>query len=221
MYLILLGPPGSGKGTQAALLAERFGWLHIATGDMLREAVAADSDLGRAAKAHMDAGALVPDELVISMLGERIGRPDAAAGFILDGFPRNLAQALALDEALERAGKSIDLALSVEVADAELVRRLGGRWLCRSCGAIYHELASPPAISGRCDRCGGELYQRADDRPETAAARLELQKPPAELIDHYRAKGRLVAIDGSQAVEAVTAALVSALATAPAGGVER
>jgi adenylate kinase len=211
VYVILLGPPGSGKGTQAKVMAERFGWLHLSTGDMLREAVAARSELGQAAKGYMDAGALVPDELVIRMLVERIGRPDAVQGFVLDGFPRNLAQARALDEALTRAGKAIDLAPSINVPDEELVRRLGGRWICRSCGAIYQETSNPPRLAGRCDRCEGELYQREDDKPETVRARLEQQRPPADMLAHYREAGQLVDIDGMQAVEAVTRDLVAAI----------
>ena len=217
MYLILLGPPGSGKGTQAKALAQRFGWLHLSTGDMLREAVGAGSELGRAANAFMDEGALVPDELVIRMLVERIGEDDARAGFVLDGFPRNLAQAEALDEALGSEGKSIDLALNVAVADDELIRRLSGRWLCPSCGAIYHETSQPPRVGGRCDNCGAELQQREDDRPETVRARLERQRPPLEMLTHYRDQERLVDIDGARSVEAVTAALVAAVTALPVG----
>jgi adenylate kinase len=208
LYLILLGPPGSGKGTQAQIVAKRFGWLHVSTGDMLRAAVAAGSALGEKAKSYMDRGALVPDELVVAMLIERIEQPDAQAGFVLDGYPRNLAQARALDEALATAGKAIDLAVHIDVPDDELVRRLGGRWLCRSCGAIYQEASNPPKTAGRCDNCGGELYQREDDRPETVRNRLEQQKPPADLLDHYRENRRLVEIDGLQAVERVTDDLV-------------
>jgi len=211
LFLILLGAPGTGKGTQAKILAERRGWLHLSTGDMLREAVAAGSEPGRAAKEYMDAGALVPDEVVSRMVAERISRADAAAGFVLDGFPRNLAQAVALDKALGGDGKAIDLALNIVAPDDELVRRLGGRWLCRGCGAIYQEASSPPRVAGRCDRCGGELYQREDDRPETVRARLASQKPPADLLAHYRAKGRLVDVDGVRAVEQVTADLLCAI----------
>ena len=211
MFLILLGAPGTGKGTQAKILAERRGWLHLSTGDMLREAVAAGSEPGRAAKEYMDAGALVPDEIVSRMVAERISRADAAAGFVLDGFPRNLAQAVALDRALGGDGKAIDLALNIVAPDDELVRRLGGRWLCRGCGAIYQETSSPPRAAGRCDRCCGELYQREDDRPETVRARLASQKPPADLLAHYRAKGRLVDVDGARAVEQVTADLLRAI----------
>ncbi len=211
MHLILLGAPGTGKGTQAAVLSQRNSWTHISTGDMLRAAVANGTELGRKAKEYMDQGALVPDELVIDMLIERIGEPDAKDGFLLDGFPRNLPQAQALDEALRRSGTSIDLALNIVVPDEELVKRLGGRWLCRSCGAIYHEVTNPPKIAGRCDRCGGELYQRDDDKPETVRARLERQKPPADMIEHYAKAGKLVEINGMQAVEKVTEDLLAAV----------
>jgi len=211
MYLILLGAPGSGKGTQAEVITKQTGWKHISTGDMLREAVVNGSELGKAAKSYMDAGSLVPDDLVIAMLLERIKEPDAADGFILDGFPRSLPQAEALDEALERAGKGIDLALNIAVPDEELVRRLGGRWLCRNCGAIYHEVANPPRVAGKCDRCGHELYQRNDDRPETVLARLQNQKPPAAMIAHYRRKGKLFEVDGVQPVEDVTAEILGAI----------
>jgi len=211
LHLILLGAPGTGKGTQANILAERKGWLHVSTGDMLREAGAAGTVLGRTAKKYMDEGALVPDELVIRMLVERIGGPDAAAGFVLDGFPRNLAQAVALDEALAKASKAIDLALNITAPDDELVRRLGGRWLCRGCGAIYQEASSPPRVAGKCDRCGGELYQRDDDKPETVRARLERQKPPAALLAHYRDGGKLIDVNGLQPVEKVTEALLRAV----------
>jgi adenylate kinase len=211
MYVVLLGAPGTGKGTQAEIISEKHHWPHISTGDMLREHVANGTELGRKAKTFMDAGALVPDDLVISMLVERIGREDSAQGFVLDGFPRNLAQAQALDAALSGAGKAIDIALNITVPDDELVQRLGGRWLCRSCGAIYHEVTNPPRTAGKCDRCGNDLYQRDDDKPETVRSRLEQQKPPAEMIEHYRGKGKLADINGSQPVEAVTGALEAAL----------
>jgi len=215
VYLILLGAPGTGKGTQANILAERFGWPHISTGDMLREAVAAGTELGKAAKTHMDAGALVPDDLVVKMLVERIRQPDAAEGFVLDGYPRTLAQAVALDEALTSESKAIDIAFYLVVPDDELVQRLGGRWLCRNCGAIYHELTNPPLTPGKCGRCGGELYQRDDDKPETVRARLDKQKPPEDLLAHFRSKAKLFEIDGAEEVEDVTAALIHGVSEAP------
>ena len=208
MFLILLGAPGTGKGTQAQLLAEKEGWLHVSTGDMLREAVNNKTFLGEAAKKYMDQGALVPDELVISMLVERIGQPDAQEGLILDGFPRNLAQAEALDEALSTAGRAVDVAVNIAVPDDELVRRLSGRWMCRACGAIYSASAGLPE---RCLRCGGELYQREDDKPETVKSRLQYQKPPPEMIEHYRQAKKLVDINGMQGVDKVTQDLATVL----------
>jgi len=212
--LILLGPPGAGKGTQAQLIAGRVGLAHIATGDMFREAVRQGTELGKLAQSYMDRGALVPDDVTIRMLLERIGQPDAARGFMLDGFPRNLAQAEALDRALAAEGKAIDRVLLIQVSDDELVRRLSGRWLCRQCGAVYHEQNNPPARAGMCDRCGGDLYQRDDDRPETVRTRLQVQKPPADLVEHYRQAGILVEVNGEQPLEAVTQELLQALGVA-------
>ena len=211
MHLILLGAPGTGKGTQAKILADRYNWLHVSTGDMLRANIADGTDLGAKAKEYMDRGALVPDDLVIDMLVKRIAEPDAEEGFVLDGFPRNLNQAKALDDALAREDKTIDMALNITVPDEELVKRLGGRWLCRNCGAIYHEVTNPPAVAGKCDKCGGELYQRDDDRPETVRARLEQQKPPADMIEHYRDAAKLIDINGEQGVDEVTDELVQAV----------
>jgi len=211
LYLILLGAPGSGKGTQAKILAGRFRWLHLSTGDMLRQAVVSGSELGKKAKAYMDSGSLVPDEIMIGALLERIQKRDAAGGFVLDGFPRTLAQARALDDALKGAGKAIDLALNIEVPDEELVRRLAGRWICSSCGSIFHEASNKPRITGRCDNCEGELYQREDDKPETVRNRLGQQRPLGDMIGHYRAKGLLVDINGLQDVDEVTRDLVEAI----------
>ncbi len=214
MRLILLGPPGAGKGTQAQRVAGSLGLAHIATGDMFREAVKQGAELGRLAKSYMDRGELVPDDVTIRMLLERIRQPDAERGFMLDGFPRNLAQAEALDRALTAEGKSIDRVLLIQASDDELVRRLSGRWLCRQCGAVYHEQSNPPAAAGVCDRCGGELYQREDDRPETVRTRLQVQKPPADLIEHYRRAGILAEVNGDQSLEAVTTDLLEALGVA-------
>jgi adenylate kinase len=159
----------------------------------------------------MDRGDLVPDDVTIRMLLERIGRPDAAEGAMFDGFPRNVVQAAALDEALGAQGKAIDHALLISVPDDELISRLGGRWICRNCGRLYHERNDPPKVAGKCDVCGGELYQRDDDRPEVVRTRLEKQRPPAALIDHYRRAGVLKEIDGRQALDAVSEALLRAL----------
>jgi adenylate kinase len=208
MYVVLIGAPGTGKGTQAVVLADRYRWSHISTGDMLRRHVAKGTDLGAKAKGYMDSGGLVPDDLVIAMLVDRVQGDRDAKGFVFDGFPRNLTQAKALDDALAAAGKGIDLALNITAPDDELVKRLGGRWMCRNCQAIYNENVSPPSVAGKCDKCGGELYQRDDDKPETVRSRLQQQKPPADMVDHYRNQGKLVDIDGMQAVEDVTADIV-------------
>jgi adenylate kinase len=211
MYLILLGAPGTGKGTQAKVLAEKRGWLHLSTGEMLRENVANETALGKAAKTYMDQGVLVPDDLVIEMLVERIGEKDASPGFVLDGFPRTLAQAEALDDALAGAGKSVDLAVYIRVPDEEIVRRLSGRWLCPNCGAIYHETTNAPRVEGVCDRCGHKLEQRPDDAPATVRSRLQNQKPPPELLAHYQGQERLTEIDGTEHIEQVTKALLQAV----------
>jgi adenylate kinase len=218
MYIVLLGPPGAGKGTQAQRIAEATRLLHVSTGDMFRENVKNATELGTLARTYMDRGELVPDDVTIRMLLERIGRPDAATGAMFDGFPRNVVQAVALDQALAARGARIDHALLISVRDEELIARLGGRWICRNCGRLYHERNDPPKQPGVCDACGGELYQRDDDRPEVVRARLEKQKPPADLIEHYRAAGVLQEIDGEQALDAVTAALLAALGLAEGQG---
>ncbi|MCL4231619.1 MAG: adenylate kinase [Dehalococcoidia bacterium] len=211
MFVVLLGPPGAGKGTQAQRIAAASGLLHLSTGDMFRENVKNQTELGRLAGSYMDRGELVPDEVTIKMLLERIGRPDAAEGAMFDGFPRNVIQAAALDEALAARGARIDRALLISVADEELIARLGGRWICRDCGRLYHERNDPPAKPGICDACGGPLYQRDDDRPEVVRTRLEKQKPPAALIEHYRKAGVLREIDGQRTLDEVTSALLEAL----------
>ena len=213
MYLILLGAPGSGKGTQAKYLVERYNLLHLSTGDMLREAVKNGTGLGKAAESYIDRGALVPDDVMIGMIAERIIQPDAANGFVLEGFPRTLKQAKGLDKALGGRGKRIESALSIVVPDEELLRRLGGRWICRDCGAIYHEVYNPPKTAGRCDACGGEIYQRDDDKAETVRARLEQQRPPADMLDHYRDAGLLIEINGWQPLEKVTQDLIDAISS--------
>lgn len=211
MYIVLLGPPGAGKGTQAQRIASATTLVHISTGDMFRENVKNQTELGKLANEYMSKGELVPDEVTINMLLERISREDARTGAMFDGFPRNVAQAHALDEALRANGARIDHALLISVADDELIARLGGRWICRNCGKLYHERNDPPAKAGLCDACGGELYQREDDRPGVVRARLEKQKPPATLIEHYRAAGVLTEIDGQRPLDDVTAALLGAI----------
>ncbi|HMO96350.1 MAG TPA: adenylate kinase [Tepidiformaceae bacterium] len=211
MYIVLLGPPGAGKGTQAQRIASATGLVHISTGDMFRENVKNETELGKLANQYMSKGELVPDEVTIKMLLERISRADAKAGAMFDGFPRNVVQAKALDEALAAQGARVDRAPLISVADDELVARLGGRWICRNCGKLYHERNDPPKAAGKCDACGGELYQRDDDKADVVRTRLEKQKPPADLIEHYRAAGALREIDGEQSLDEVTALLLEAI----------
>jgi len=215
LYLILLGLPGAGKGTQAALISEATGMAHITSGGLFRENISSQTALGRQVQPYVEKGLLVPDRLTIDMLLERIAQPDAAKGFVLDGFPRNLDQARALDEALAEQGKSIDKALYVEVSTEELVRRLCGRWNCRGCGAVYHEQSMPPKSAGVCDRCGSALYQREDDRPDVVRTRLEVNLKEMEaLLDYYRRAGKLVEVDGGLAVEQVQENLLAAMGRA-------
>lgn len=211
MYIVLLGPPGAGKGTQAERIAEKTGLLHVSTGDMFREHVKNGTELGNLARTYMDKGDLVPDEVTIQMLTERISRPDASEGAMFDGFPRNVVQAKALDDALAQRSGKIDHALLISVPDEELVSRLGGRWMCRDCGRLYHERFDPPEQPGRCNACGGELYQREDDRPEVVRTRLEKQKPAPDLIEHYRNAGVLHEVDGQKSIDDVTALLLEAI----------
>lgn len=210
MQIVLLGAPGSGKGTQAGIVCQRFGVAHIASGDLFREAVNRGDELGQQAKSYMEKGLLVPDEITIRMILERIAAPDCAQGFILDGFPRTLGQAKALDRVLGERG--IDKVVYIKVSTEELVRRLSGRSICRDCQAPYHEITSPPKVLGRCDQCGGELYQRPDDSPETVRKRLEVYfVETAPLIDYYKEAGKLVEIDGERGIEEVGEELIAAL----------
>ena len=220
MQLILLGLPGAGKGTQAQLLAQRQGLLHISTGDMFRQAAAEGTDLGKRAQEYMSRGELVPDEVTIGMLLDRIQRPDAAAGIMLDGFPRTIPQAEALDAALGDQARAIDAVLYIKVPEDLLMARLTGRWSCPSCGAIFHELTSPPAVQGKCDRCGADLTQRADDRPDTVRARLDTNRTWTEaLADYYEKQGKLHAVDGTGDPDQVTARLTAEIdAVSAAGG---
>jgi adenylate kinase len=202
--LIFIGPPGAGKGTQARELAREWGVPQIATGEILREAVAAGTPLGREAKRLMDTGALVPDDVMIGLIAERLRQPDANGGFLLDGFPRTITQAEALDRLLKDLGHPIDIVLYFEVAEPELVRRLTGRRLCRQCQTAFHLESAPPRRAGLCDRCGGELYQREDDSEETVRHRLQVYaRQTSPLLDYYRQRGQLATIDGEGAIGAI------------------
>ncbi|RMD70836.1 MAG: adenylate kinase [Bacteroidetes bacterium] len=197
MNLILFGPPGVGKGTQGQRLAEELGLRHLAMGDILRAAVREGTEAGRKAKAYMDAGKLVPDEVVVAMIEDAI-TADPARGFLLDGFPRNVAQAEALDAMLARHGLSIDRVVFMEAPEQTLIERLSGRLICRACGFGFHRQYSPPSVEGRCDRCGGELYQRGDDREDVIAHRLEVYAEQTRpLLAYYRDKPGFVELDAS------------------------
>jgi len=207
-----LGPPGAGKGTQARDLAQEWGALHLATGDMLREAVAAGSPLGREAKSYMDQGTLVPDDVIIRMMAERLGAADAGRGFILDGFPRTIAQAEALARLLKDLGQTVDTVVYFDVSEPELLRRLTGRRVCRTCGHSYHVTSNPPKRAGVCDACGGELYQRDDDGEATVRNRLEVyRRQTAPLLDYYRQRNLLVTVSGEGPVVTIRDAIRAAV----------
>ncbi len=212
MRLILLGPPGAGKGTQAKLLMSRLGVPQVSTGDMLRQSVADGTDLGRKAKSFMGRGALVQDEVVIGIIEERLRQPDCKGGYILDGFPRTLAQAEALSKALMSLSASLDRVLSVEVPEDDLVKRLAGRRVCRGCGSMFHVDTHPPRRIGVCDKCGDALYQRDDDKEETIRHRLRVYLEQTEpLIAYYEKRGLLTQIDGRGTIEEISQRIDRAL----------
>ena len=212
MHVVLLGPPGAGKGTQAARIVEATGLVHVATGDMFRENVRGGTELGTLAKQFMDRGELVPDEVTIGMLRERLDRSAAAAGSLLDGFPRTVEQAQALDSALAARDQKVDAALLIHVP-ADIVRaRLGGRWTCPSDGSVYHETNNPPQTAGACDRCGEALIQRDDDTPDAIDRRLTVYRDQtAPLIAYYEQAGTLIRVDGAREPAPVTDDLLAAL----------
>ncbi|HUR16396.1 MAG TPA: adenylate kinase, partial [Candidatus Limnocylindrales bacterium] len=211
---VMVGAPGAGKGTQAALLAERLGVAHVASGDLFRENIKRETALGKKVRKFLEAGALVPDDLTVQMISDRLSKPDATAGVIFDGFPRTRPQAEALDRMLDKKGVEVTAALYIDVGREELVRRLSGRWLCtESSDHVYHEVARPPQKAGVCDFDGAPLYQRDDDKPETIAARLEKQLPPMyEVVDHYAGTDVLNTVRGDHTVDQVTDDLLHAIA---------
>jgi adenylate kinase len=212
LYIVFLGAPGAGKGTQAATVAEKLNVAHIATGDMFREAQKQETELGKQARSYMEKGELVPDDITIQMLLERISAPDCENGVIFDGFPRTLKQAEALDETLGKQGKMIDSVVYIKVSEDELLERLSGRWICRRCQTPYHMVNSPPQTPGKCDRCGGELYQRPDDTPETVKERLRVYfAETAPLIDYYARAGKLLEVGGEGSVEDVRERILASL----------
>ena len=198
MKLIMLGAPGAGKGTQAKMIADKCGIPHISTGDIFRANIKEGTELGKKAKAYMDKGELVPDELTCDLVMDRIGQDDCKEGFILDGFPRTIPQAEALTAALEKAGNNMDFAVDIEVPDQSIIDRMGGRRACVGCGATYHIINIPPKKEGVCDRCGKELILRDDDKPETVKKRLDVYHDQTQpLIDYYKKQGILKEVDGT------------------------
>ncbi|MFD7627075.1 adenylate kinase [Streptomyces sp. NPDC059851] len=213
MRIVLVGPPGAGKGTQAAFLAKNLSIPHISTGDLFRANISKNTELGRRAKEFMDAGKLVPDEITVGMAKDRMEQPDAVNGFLLDGFPRNVSQAEALDEMLQTSGMKLDAVLDLEVEEDEVVKRIAGRRICRNDSAhVFHVEYSAPETEGVCDKCGGELYQRDDDSEATVRTRLEVYHTQTEpIIDYYKAQGLLVTIPALGKVEEVTQRAMDAL----------
>jgi adenylate kinase len=210
LYVVLLGGPGAGKGTQAERLAEALGIPQVSTGDLFRHNLKNETELGLLAKGYMERGELVPDEVTVAMVRVRLSEPDAGEGAILDGFPRTVAQAEALEELLAAMGAKLAVVPYIKVPEDVLLARLAGRWTCRGCGAMYHQLFSPPQEEGVCDRCGGELYQRPDDTPDTQKHRIEVYfEQTAPLIDYYREKGLLVEVDGRPGIDEIQANLLT------------
>jgi len=213
MRLIMLGPPGAGKGTQAKIVTEKYGIPQISTGDILRQAIKDGTQMGLKAKKFMDAGELVPDEVVIGIINDRLHEPDCAKGFILDGFPRTLNQAEALCEALNLMGAEIDFVIDINVSPDDLLSRLTGRRVCKKCGQMFHITMNPPKRTGVCDKCGGELYQRDDDREETILKRFDVyHQQSASLRPFYEGRGKYKLFDGAGPIDEVTRQILAALA---------
>jgi len=212
-YYVMLGPPGAGKGTQAQIVAEKLGLPHISSGDIFRENIKNQTELGNLARGFMDKGNLVPDDVTIAMIRERLSRPDCTHGTILDGFPRTPTQADALAELLAEFGGEVNAVPYIKVPEDVLIERLTGRWTCRSCGAVYHMVFNPPNVNGVCDQCGSrDLYQREDDKEETVKNRIKVYyKKTMPLIEYYQSKGALVEIDGTKSIEQVTRDLLDVI----------
>ncbi|QHW37621.1 MULTISPECIES: adenylate kinase [Staphylococcus] len=212
MNIILMGLPGAGKGTQASEIIKKYPIPHISTGDMFRKAIKDETELGKEAKSYMDRGELVPDEVTVGIVKERISEDDAKKGFLLDGFPRTIEQAEALNSILEELGRTIDAVVNIEVPEEELMNRLTGRRICETCGTTYHLVFNPPKVEGICDIDGGKLYQREDDNPETVANRLEVNvKQSKPILEFYSQKGLLKNIDGSKHIDEVTSDVIEIL----------
>lgn len=212
MKIVMLGAPGAGKGTQAKKIADKYQIPHISTGDIFRANIKEGTELGKKVKTFMDAGKLVPDELTIDLLMDRISRPDCANGYVLDGFPRTIPQAESLEAALEKRGEKIDYAINVEVPDENIIHRMSGRRACLNCGATYHVVHIPTKVEGICDRCGSELVLRDDDKPETVKKRLDVYHEQTQpLIEFYSQRGVLVNVDGTRDMEVVFADIVEIL----------
>ena len=212
MYVILLGAPGAGKGTQVTNIAQNLNLVQMSTGDLFRQAVAEGTELGKQAQAYMKEGKLVPDEITIKMVMEKIAVVDKKSGIVFDGFPRTLKQAEALDKAFKETKKKIDKVVYIKVSEEELLKRLSGRWVCHSCQAPYHSVSSPPKVKGKCDKCGGELYQRPDDTAETVKKRLKVYfAETAPLIDYYKKAGKLLETDGEGDIEEISRRLIASL----------
>lgn len=212
MKLLIMGPPGAGKGTQAEVLVKELKITHISTGDMFRAAIKEGTEMGKKAKEFMDAGKLVPDEVVVGMVKDRLSQPDCQSGFLLDGFPRTLAQAASLDETLKNMGIVLDGVINIEVAREKLMDRLTGRRVCKGCGASYHVIFNPPVEAGKCNSCGAELYQRDDDNETTVGNRLDVYEAQTQpLIDYYRAQGTLKNINGDQEIGLVLKEILKSL----------
>lgn len=212
MFVVLLGPPGVGKGTQAEMLEKELGLPHISSGDLFREAIKNKTALGKKAQRYIDQGKLVPDKITIAMVAERLNQPDCAKGAILDGFPRTIGQAKALDKALAQRNAALTLVFYINGSIDTLMKRLSGRRTCRNCQAVYHILFNPPKEPGKCDLCGGELYQREDDSDETQSKRIEVYlEQTAPLVEYYRKRGLLMEINGEQDIQGIQAELLAAL----------